>query len=75
MITISFQDAIQKAKDKDQKLNLLLGNGFSIDFNKRIFSQEGLIQSAINRKQFQSNKVLSQIVATRKTSNFELVMG
>lgn len=42
MITISFQDAIQKAKDKDKdkdkKLNLLLGNGFSIDFNKRIFS-------------------------------------
>lgn len=71
MFTISFQDAIQKAKDKDQKLNLLLGNGFSIDFNKSIFSQEEIIQSAINRKQFQGEKVLSQVVDTRRTSNFE----
>lgn len=42
---ITFQDAIQKAKHKDQKLSLLLGNGFSIDFDPQIFSQEKLIQS------------------------------
>lgn len=45
MKIITFQAAIQKAKDKEQKLILLLGNGFSIDFDKQIFSQKELIQS------------------------------
>lgn len=45
METITFQAAIQKAKDQQQKLILLLGNGFSIDFDPK-FSQKKIIQSA-----------------------------
>lgn len=44
METITFQAAIQKAKDQQQKLILLLGNGFSIDFDPK-FSQKKIIQS------------------------------
>lgn len=44
METITFQAAIQKAKVQKQKLILLLGNGFSIDFDPK-FSQKKIIQS------------------------------
>ena len=46
----SYEDVYRRlSSDKDRRLNLLLGNGFSMSYNPKIFSYNAL-QSRINDK-------------------------
>lgn len=57
METIAFQAAIQIVKDQQQKLILLLGNGFSIDFDKQIFSQRKIIQGIQDQYSLENEEI------------------
>lgn len=77
MKIITFQSAIEKeigGNSYKPKPTLLLGNGFSIDFDKEIFSHEGLLKNARAKKFFQNEKVLSQVCTFNEMVNFEQVM-
>ena len=70
------QSALEKAiENQSHRPTLLLGNGFSIDFDKEIFGYEGLLKNARDKKLFQNEKVLSQVCTFNKMVNFEQVMG
>lgn len=75
MKIITFKSALEKAiENKNQKPTLLLGNGFSIAFDKKIFGYEGLLESARERNLFQDNDRLSKVFNISKTVNFEQIM-
>lgn len=75
MKIITFQSALEQAiEDKNYKPRLLLGNGFSIAFDKKIFGYEGLLESAREKNLFQGNDRLSKYFNISGTSNFEKIM-
>ncbi len=68
----SYEDVYRRlSSEKDRRLNLLLGNGFSMSYNPKIFSYNAL-QSRINDE---DDKDLRILFDTLKTNNFEEVMN
>lgn len=73
MKILNFEEAITKVKQEhDSKPNLLLGNGFSIDFNKDLFSYGGLLD-AMNKKGFSVK--IENLFRHLKTHDFEVVIS
>lgn len=60
---------IDKTKN-DRKWNLLMGNGFSISYNHKIFSYNALHDFVLS----QDDEILKLLFEIVKTTNFELVM-
>ena len=69
----TFQDVIESinsVKSKGRKFHLLLGNGFSMAYDKDIFSYNALHDFI----QTTENKLLLSLFDIIKTKNFELIM-
>lgn len=58
----------------DEKRNILLGNGFSMAYNKERFSFTSLLQSAIDKGIIEENSKIHQIFKNNNTSDFEKVV-
>jgi hypothetical protein len=71
---ISFEDVLQKSEFKDKQKTILLGNGFSMAFNKERFSFTNLLQSAIDKGIIQKNSEIDRIFKKLNTSDFEKVL-
>lgn len=61
-------------KQTDKKRCLLLGNGFSMAYNKERFSFTSLLQSAIDKGIIEENSKIHQIFKNNDTSDFEEVI-
>ncbi|MCI7485331.1 MAG: DUF4917 family protein [Helicobacter sp.] len=57
-----------------KKRHLLLGNGFSMAYNKERFSFTSLLQSAIDKGIIEENSKIHQIFKNNNTSDFEEVI-
>lgn len=67
---ITYEEMQQILKEKPRRLNLLLGNGFSISYNSKIFSYNALS----NYIESIDNKLLLRLFDLIKTKNFEMIM-
>ena len=67
---ISFSDAIEETSQKQLTRHLLLGNGFSIAYNKDIFSYAKLLES----EKIYNDSKLKKIFEALTTNNFEKVV-
>lgn len=65
-----YSDVIKLLKGKKRKLNLLIGNGFSIAYNKEIFSYNALSKFVQNT----NNENLHKLFNIINTNNFEQIM-
>jgi hypothetical protein len=71
MLLESYDDVLKSiAKSKGRKFHLLLGNGFSMAYDKEIFSYNALHDFI----QQLDNELLSKLFDIVKTKNFELIM-
>lgn len=72
MKLMDYSDVVNKIAETNgkRKWNLLMGNGFSISYNHKIFSYNALHDFVRE----QDDEVLSVIFEIIKTTNFELVM-
>ncbi|HFP7528735.1 TPA: DUF4917 family protein [Campylobacter jejuni] len=61
-------------KQTDEKRHLLLGNGFSMAYDKNRFSFTSLLQSAIDKDIIKENSNIHQIFKNNNTSDFEEVV-
>ncbi len=67
----SFDDVLKSiAKNRDREFHLLLGNGFSMSYDKEIFSYNALHEFI----QKLDNEDLSKILKVIETKNFEVIM-
>lgn len=66
----TFDDVIQSMKSKNREIHLLLGNGFSMAYDPKIFSYNALHDFIRTI----DNDLLSKLFDIVKTKNFELVM-
>ena len=66
----TYQEVIESLHKKKRQKHLLLGNGFSMSYDKGIFSYNKLAEFLNNL----DNPVLQQLFEIIKTSNFELLM-
>jgi hypothetical protein len=57
-------------KDKKRPISLLIGNGFSMAYDKDIFSYNALYEFITNQK----DELLIRLFSAIKTKNFELIM-
>lgn len=67
----SYDDAMLALTKKRRQVHLLLGNGFSMSYDPKIFSYNALY----NFVAALGDPVLSKLFETIRTKNFELVMG
>lgn len=66
----SYQEVIDHFKKESRKINLLIGNGFSIAYDKDIFSY-----NALNRFVMDSDdEVIKKVFQVYNTQNFESIM-
>lgn len=66
----SYQEVMEHFQKDNRKVNLLLGNGFSIAYDKKIFSY-----NALNRYIMDSDdEVIKQVFQVYNTQNFESIM-
>src|SRR5690606_40531822 len=65
-----YKDILEQANELGCKKHLLLGNGFSIAWNKDIFNYESLYNSIDFSKKKRLKKVFDQL----KTTDFEYVL-
>lgn len=71
MVLESYEDVLRSiAKSKGRKFHLLLGNGFSMAYDREIFSYNALYDFI----QKLDNELLSKLFDIVKTKNFELIM-
>ncbi|WP_317950377.1 DUF4917 family protein, partial [Campylobacter jejuni] len=61
-------------KQTDEKRHLLLGNGFSMAYDKNRFSFTSLLQSAIDNGIIEENSNIHKILKNNNTSDFEEVV-
>ncbi|EAH8848897.1 DUF4917 family protein [Campylobacter lari] len=61
-------------RQTDERRHLLLGNGFSMAYDKNRFSFTSLLQSAIDRGIIKENSEIHQIFKNNNTSDFEEVV-
>jgi hypothetical protein len=66
----NYDDVIKYLIKKKRTSNLLLGNGFSMAYNEKIFSYNALHDLVVKTK----DPILSKIFNIVKTKNFELIM-
>ena len=65
-----YEDVVKYLQDKKRKKHLLLGNGFSMAYDHKIFSYNALYEFIDNL----DDDVLSKLFNIIKTKNFELIM-
>ncbi len=70
MDKLSYEEVIDSLKKKKRKIHLLLGNGFSIAYDSKIFSYNALSQFI----ETSSNNLVKELFSVIKTSNFEQIM-
>jgi hypothetical protein len=70
MDLMTFDEVVTSLKKKKRSMSLLLGNGFSMAYDKDIFSYNALYTFLVNQEDALLNKLFDAI----KTKNFELVM-
>ncbi|WP_455940909.1 DUF4917 family protein [Helicobacter pullorum] len=70
---LTYDEVLQKI-GQAQKRHLLLGNGFSMAYNKKRFSFTSLLQSAIKKQIIKENSEIHQIFKDNNTSDFEQVV-
>lgn len=67
---MSFEEVITSLRKKGRTTSLLMGNGFSMAYDKEIFSYNALY----NFLQSQDDELLTKLFGAIKSKNFELVM-
>lgn len=67
---MTFDDVISSLQKKKRQTSLLMGNGFSMAFDKSIFSYNALYEFLSSKDDVLINKLFEAV----KTKNFELVM-
>jgi hypothetical protein len=67
----NYQDIIKHLNKEKRTKNLLLGNGFSISYDKKIFSYNAL-SNFLNET---NDPILTKLFSVINTSNFELIMN
>ncbi|HEY5125196.1 MAG TPA: DUF4917 family protein [Ignavibacteria bacterium] len=67
----SYADIVKELKDKKRTKHLLLGNGFSMAYDKTIFSYNALSNFIMNI----NDPLLQQLFKTINTKNFESIMA
>ena len=67
---MTFDEVIEKTS----KPRLLLGNGFSMDYDKKRFSFTSLLELAVKTKIIKKNDLIFKVFEKLKTSDFESVM-
>jgi len=70
MTLISYQEVVDSLKKKKRVKHLLLGNGFSMSYDKKIFSYNSLSDFVTKTK----DKLLQKLFRIIDTTNFETVM-
>lgn len=70
MKIMTFDEVISSLQKKHRIISLLIGNGFSMAYDNKIFSYNALH----NFLQSQDDELLSKLFGAIKTKNFELVM-
>jgi len=70
MGVMSFEEVITSLRKKGRTTSLLMGNGFSMAYDKEIFSYNALY----NFLQSQEDELLTKLFGAIKSKNFELVM-
>ena len=68
---LTYDEVLQQI---DQKRHLLLGNGFSMAYDRNRFSFTSLLQSAIDKQIIKENSEIHQIFQDNNTSDFEQVV-
>lgn len=66
----SYNDVLESLDQKKRKMHLLMGNGFSISYDSKIFSYNALSHFVDNIE----NDMLKKLFAIIKTKNFEQIM-
>ena len=66
----SYREVVDYLKQKRRKLNLLLGNGFSIAYDKNIFSYNALSRFINNSE----DETIKRVFTVYNTQNFESIM-
>jgi Domain of unknown function (DUF4917) len=67
----SYAEVLTSLKEKNRKIHLLLGNGFSMAYDSNIFSYNALYNFIASL----NDKELQELFETIKTKNFELIMN
>jgi hypothetical protein len=70
MALMTFEEVVTSLKAKKRPMSLLMGNGFSMAYDREIFSYNALYDFLVSKEDELLNKLFSVI----KTKNFELVM-
>ena len=70
MDILKFDEVVTSLQKKRRTMSLLMGNGFSMAYDKEIFSYNALY----NFLQSQDDELLTKLFGAIKTKNFELVM-
>lgn len=70
MPLMSFEDVVKKLKSKKRPMSLLMGNGFSMAYDRDIFSYNALYSFLVSK----DDELLKMLFGAIKTKNFELVM-
>lgn len=70
MAIMRYQEVVESLNSKKRKKHLLLGNGFSISYDKDIFSYNALTDFVSKAK----NKLLQKLFSIIDTANFETIM-
>lgn len=69
-----YDEVLQQIKQTSGKRHLLLGNGFSMAYDKNRFSFTSLLKSAIDKGIIEKNSNIYQIFENNNTSDFEEVV-
>lgn len=70
MALMTFEDVVTSLKAKKRPMSLLMGNGFSMAYDRDIFSYNALYDFLAS----QDDELLTKLFGAIKTKNFELVM-
>jgi hypothetical protein len=66
----TYEEVVKSLKSKKRLKHLLLGNGFSMSYDSKIFSYNALSKFIDNL----GDDILPQLFSVVKTNNFELLM-
>lgn len=69
---LTYEEVLDKTKD--MKRHLLLGNGFSMAYEKERFSFTNLLESAIKKRIIKKNTPIYKLFSEFGTSDFELII-
>ena len=70
MTLMTFTEVVTSLKEKKRPMSLLMGNGFSMSYDRDIFSYNALYDFLVS----QEDELLNKLFGVIKTKNFELVM-